>query len=115
MDLRHPPIFDGTQFYIQGLGPWLKGEPTTPPFPLDMTTNNITPLTQILPAAEKSFASLLSASGITSPTDLAKNQPEKLLRWMEEVNSEQRLVRKLPTLDTVREWIRQAQSWGTAA
>lgn len=86
-----------------------------PSLPLDMTTNNITPLTQILPAAEKSFASLLSASGISSPTDLAKNQPEKLLRWMEEVNSEQRLVRKLPTLDTVREWIRQAQSWSAAA
>lgn len=80
-----------------------------------MTTNTLPQLAQILPTLEKSFAPLLTASGITSPSDLAKNQPDKLLRWMEEVNEEQRLVRKLPTLDTVREWIRQAQSWGTAA
>ncbi|HSJ02253.1 MAG: DUF4332 domain-containing protein [Verrucomicrobium sp.] len=64
---------------------------------------------------EGPFAPLLTASGVRSSGELARNQPEKLLRWMEEVNAEQRLVRKLPTLETVRDWINQAQSWSAAA
>lgn len=67
------------------------------------------------PSLDKSHAALLTASGIRSIADLARSQPDKLWRWMEEVNAEQRLVRKMPTLEAVRGWIREAQEGATAA
>lgn len=58
-----------------------------------------------LPGITRSLANLLAASGVNSPEDLAKNHPEKLLRWMAEVNAEQRIVRRLPDLSQVAKWI----------
>lgn len=56
------------------------------------------------------YTDLLQASGVASAADLARNNPAKLLRWMEEVNAEQRIVRKMPTLDVVSEWVQMAKT-----
>jgi hypothetical protein len=63
-----------------------------------------------LPSLLPDHARLLAASGVHSLDELARNQPEKLLRWMEEVNAEQRLVRRLPDLGSVREWVEHART-----
>lgn len=62
-----------------------------------------------IPTLKPPYTDLLKASGVRSAQDLAKNHPAKLLRWMEEVNSEQRIVRKMPELASVTEWISLAQ------
>lgn len=59
----------------------------------------------------QSQANLLEASGVRSTDQLAKNHPEKLWRWMAEVNSETRIVRRLPSLESVKAWVFQAKSW----
>lgn len=63
-----------------------------------------------LPSLLPDHAKLLAASGVHSLEELARSQPDKLLRWMEEVNAEQRLVRRLPDLSSVREWIEHART-----
>jgi predicted RecB family nuclease len=63
-----------------------------------------------IPGITRSQAGLLEASGVKSTDDLAKNHPEKLLRWMAEVNADRRLVRRLPSLEQVSHWIGEARS-----
>ncbi|TLD71203.1 DUF4332 domain-containing protein [Phragmitibacter flavus] len=63
-----------------------------------------------IPGITRSQAGLLEASGVKSTEDLAKNHPEKLLRWMTEVNADQRIVRRLPDLNQVAQWINEARS-----
>lgn len=62
----------------------------------------------------RSQAALLVASGVNSPEDLAKNHPEKLLRWMAEVNAEQRIVRRMPDLAQISHWIENMRQLQTA-
>lgn len=74
-----------------------------------MNTPNQT-ITFPIPTLKAPYTDLLKASGVASTADLARNQPNKLLRWMEEVNAEQRIVRRMPTLDSIAEWVENAQS-----
>ena len=64
-----------------------------------------------IPGITPTQATLLEASGVASPEDLARSNPDKLLRWMAEVNSETRLVRRLPSLEHVSSWVRAARSF----
>ena len=64
----------------------------------------------LVPGITRTQATLLEASGVRSPEDLARNNPDKLLRWMTEVNAEKRLVRRLPELQQVRQWVEGAQN-----
>lgn len=62
-----------------------------------------------IPTLKSPYTDLLKASGVSSTNDLAHNQPQKLLRWMEEVNREQRIVRRMPEIESVTYWIEQAR------
>lgn len=59
--------------------------------------------------AKALYTKLLQACGVNSAADLAKNNPEKLLRWMEEVNSERRIVRQLPSHQMVHNLVSSAK------
>jgi hypothetical protein len=62
-----------------------------------------------IPTLKPPFTDLLKASGVRSTQELARNHPAKLLRWMEEVNSEKRIVRRMPPIESVAEWVEVAQ------
>ena len=62
-----------------------------------------------IPTLKPPYTDLLKASGVSSTHDLAHNHPAKLLRWMEEVNREQRIVRRMPELESVTYWVEQAR------
>lgn len=52
---------------------------------------------------------LLQQAGVDSVPQLARQHPGKLLRWLEEVNREERLCRELPTEAALQQWIVRAQ------
>ncbi len=59
---------------------------------------------------QKQFAELLEAAGVDSVPELSHRVPENLFARMKEVNAEKHLVRKLPGLKQVANWIEQAKS-----
>ena len=56
------------------------------------------------------YSDLLEAAGVDSAVELARRNPENLLKKMEEVNKEKKLVRQLPYLKQVKKWIEQAKT-----
>lgn len=54
------------------------------------------------------YAELLEASGVDTVVELATRNPENLFKKMTEVNKEKELVRNLPTLVQVEDWVKQA-------
>jgi predicted flap endonuclease-1-like 5' DNA nuclease len=54
------------------------------------------------------YADLLEAAGVDTVPELANRKPENLLKKMLEVNDEKNLVRKVPTLKQVTDWVDQA-------
>ena len=54
------------------------------------------------------YAELLEASGVDTVPELAKRKPENLFAKMNEVNEEKKLVRRVPTLKQVEDWVDQA-------
>lgn len=54
------------------------------------------------------YADLLEASGVDTVPELANRKPENLLKKMLEVNEDKKLVRKVPTLKQVEDWVDQA-------
>ena len=55
------------------------------------------------------YAELLEAGGVDTIPELAQRNGDNLFRKLESVNQEKSLVRKLPTLSQVNEWIAQAR------
>lgn len=55
------------------------------------------------------YTKLLQACGVHSSSDLARNKPECLLRWMEEVNAEKRIVKQLPSRELLQDLIASAK------
>ena len=55
------------------------------------------------------YADLLEASGVDTVVELSKRVPENLLKKMEEVNTAKKLVRKMPVLSQVTDWVDQAK------
>lgn len=55
------------------------------------------------------YASLLEDSGVDTVPELATRRPENLHAKLVEVNDEKRLVRQLPTLAQVDDWVQQAK------
>lgn len=55
------------------------------------------------------YSKLLQACGVHSFADLARNKPECLLRWMEEVNAEKRIVKELPSREMVYNLVSSAK------
>lgn len=56
------------------------------------------------------YSELLEASGVDSVPELAQRNAENLLEKMTTVNAEKKLVRALPVLSQIEDWISQAGS-----
>ena len=54
------------------------------------------------------YADLLEAAGVDTVPELATRKPENLHKKMLEVNDAKKLVRKVPTLKQVEDWVDQA-------
>jgi predicted flap endonuclease-1-like 5' DNA nuclease len=57
----------------------------------------------------KEYAELLEAAGVVTLRELKYRNPEKLAKAMAEANVKRKLVRALPTVQTVELWIEQAK------
>lgn len=55
------------------------------------------------------YIDLLSKANVDSVTELARHKPENLLSKLREINSQKKLVRKMPTLSQVESWVVQAR------
>ncbi len=55
------------------------------------------------------YADLLEEAGVDTVPELAQRNAENLTKKMEEVNEQKKLVRKLPELKIVEDWIAQAK------
>jgi small subunit ribosomal protein S1 len=55
------------------------------------------------------WADLLEAAGVDTVPELARRNPDNLYQALVEVNEEKNLVRQLPSLDQLKEWIEQAK------
>jgi len=55
------------------------------------------------------YADLLEAAGVDTVPELSKRVPENLLKKMEEMNTAKKLVRKMPVLSQVTDWVDQAK------
>jgi predicted flap endonuclease-1-like 5' DNA nuclease len=55
------------------------------------------------------LADLLEVSGVDSVVELGTRKPENLMAKMTEVNDAKHLVRKLPSLSQVEDWVKQAK------
>jgi len=56
------------------------------------------------------YADLLEAAGVDTVVELARRNPESLHAKLIEVNREKKLVRRVPALSQVRDWIEQAKT-----
>lgn len=56
------------------------------------------------------YSELLEASGVNTVPQLATRVAENLLNKMKEVNEAKSLVRKLPSLGQVEDWIKEADT-----
>lgn len=55
------------------------------------------------------YADLLEEAGVDTVPELAQRNPENLLAKMTAVNEEKKLVRRLPVLSQVTDWVEQAK------
>ena len=55
------------------------------------------------------YSDLLEAPGVDTVKELKHRKPENLLAKMTEVNEAKKLVRALPTLKAVTDWVEQAK------
>ncbi len=55
------------------------------------------------------YADLLEEAGVDTVPELAQRKPENLLQKMEAANKSKKLVRRLPVLSQVQDWVEQAK------
>ncbi len=55
------------------------------------------------------YSDLLEEAGVDTIPELANRKPENLLAKMTEVNAAKKIVRKLPVLKQVEDWVKQAK------
>jgi predicted flap endonuclease-1-like 5' DNA nuclease len=56
------------------------------------------------------YADLLEAAGVDTVPELAQRNPENLYAKLKEVHSEKQLIRRLPGLKRVTDWVTQAKA-----
>jgi predicted flap endonuclease-1-like 5' DNA nuclease len=56
------------------------------------------------------YSDLLEEAGVDTVVELAKRNAENLLVRIYEVNEKKKLVRRLPTLNEIKQWIAQAKT-----
>lgn len=55
------------------------------------------------------YSDLLEEAGVDTVAELAQRNPANLYKSVVEVNKKKKLVRKLPTEDQIRDWVKQAK------
>ncbi|MBO3802965.1 MAG: DUF4332 domain-containing protein [Candidatus Brockarchaeota archaeon] len=55
------------------------------------------------------YSDLLEEAGVDTVVELSKRDPENLHAKILEVNKEKKLVRRPPSLDQVKDWVKQAK------
>jgi len=55
------------------------------------------------------YSDLLEEAGVDTVPELAQRKPENLRLKLVEVNEEKKLVRRLPVLSQVEDWVKQAK------
>ncbi len=55
------------------------------------------------------YADLLECAGVDTVPELATRKPENLVARLVEVNEQKKLVRRVPVLSEVTEWVEQAK------
>jgi predicted flap endonuclease-1-like 5' DNA nuclease len=55
------------------------------------------------------YSDLLEASGVDTVVELAARKPDNLCKKLVETNQAKKLVRKLPALSQVEDWVKQAK------
>jgi predicted flap endonuclease-1-like 5' DNA nuclease len=55
------------------------------------------------------YSDLLEEAGVDTVPELAQRKPENLLEKMTQVNQQKKLVRRLPVLSQVTDWVEQAK------
>jgi predicted flap endonuclease-1-like 5' DNA nuclease len=58
------------------------------------------------------YADLLELAGVDTVPELAQRKPKNLHQKMVEVNEEKDLVRRVPSLSAVKDWVAQAKELG---
>jgi predicted flap endonuclease-1-like 5' DNA nuclease len=56
------------------------------------------------------YSDLLEEAGVDTVVELSKRDPENLYAKMKEVNEQKKLVKQLPTLDTIKKWVENAKT-----
>ena len=56
------------------------------------------------------YSDLLEKAGVDTVVELARRNPDNLYEKLVEVNAEKRLVRRLPTRETVAGWVEEAKT-----
>ncbi len=56
------------------------------------------------------YSDLLEAAGVDTAVELANRKPEALLESMAKVNAKKNLVNKLPALNLVKNWVKNAKT-----
>jgi len=55
------------------------------------------------------YSDLLEEAGVDTVVELAQRNPANLYEAVVDVNKKKRLVRKLPTEDQIKDWVKQAK------
>ena len=55
------------------------------------------------------YADLLERAGVDTVPELAQRKPENLQSKMSEINADKKLVRKVPSVSQVQDWVAQAK------
>ncbi len=55
------------------------------------------------------YSDLLEEAGVDTVVELAQRNPANLYNSVVEVNKKKKLVRKLPTEDQIKDWVKQAK------
>lgn len=69
---------------------------------------NLADLMRIKDISEE-YSDLLEEAGVDTVRELRNRVPEHLYQKMIEVNEEKKLVRRVPALSQVEDWVRQAK------
>lgn len=56
------------------------------------------------------YADLLEEAGVDTVKELGQRKPESLYETLVKANETKKLVRKLPTSDQVKDWVKQAKA-----
>jgi predicted flap endonuclease-1-like 5' DNA nuclease len=55
------------------------------------------------------YSDLLEEAGVDTVVELSKRVPKNLFEKMQQLNEEKKLVRRLPVLSQVEDWVKQAK------